>query len=394
MTQEQQVKKNSAAIRIRLVRLNELQDFASRIADDRSGGHLVPISPARVRSQIHNPCGAGDDVVLITAFCDNYCVGYLGLLPGLCCVDGRLFKVFWGTTFLVSPTMRGRGVGKQLVAAMQDLGVDFIGTCMTQSAAGLYRLMGMKPLGSLSYCRLRAEKMKRLLPGGGEAHTSAKGHGGMTMVEAVSRPLYRLLKTMFYARVQRSLRHKAASFAVREVERIAEFADHTGPGVVEPFFCRPIAVVNWMLTYPWLVARTEGMGKSGYYFSTSRDVFAYKAFEVESLKDRTYLGLVVVSIITHKGRTVVKVLDHAFRDPDAAHMAMVVALRCAAQYQADRVEYDDLLNTDLPDWLIKKRFVKHRERLYLFHPRDENSPLLQHRERFRLSYGDGDTGFA
>jgi GNAT superfamily N-acetyltransferase len=394
MTEERQVKNSSAAITIKMVRLKELQAFAGRIADDPSGGHLLPISQARVRSQIHNPFGDGDDVALITAFRGSCCVGYLGLLPGICSIDGRFSKVFWGTTLLVSPTVRGRGVGKLLVAAMQGLGIDFIGTCMTESAEKLYYRMGMKPLGTLNYCQLRMEKVKRLLPGRGEIRKPEKGHRPRTMVESMSLPLYRLLKTMFYGLLLSSFRPGSASFVAREVERIAELPGFAGPGIAEPVFYRPIEVVNWMLSYPWVFSRTEKIEKSEYYFSTSRDLFAYKAFHIESAKEQRLLGFVVISVLTHKGRTVVKVLDHAFLDPDALHMVMVVALRCARQFRADRIEYDTLLSRYLPGWLAEKRFVKKQERLYLFHPRDENSPLLQHRERFHLCYGDGDIGFA
>jgi GNAT superfamily N-acetyltransferase len=392
MTQEQQT--NSEEITIRTVRLKELQDFASRFADDSTGSQLIPISQARVRSQIRNPCGDGDDVALLTAFLGSLCIGYLGLLPGFCTVNGRVFKVFWGTTLLVLPEMRGRGVGKLLVAAMQGLGVDFIGTSMTESAERLYRRMGMEPLGTLSYRELRADKLKRLLGGGGDTRKGKKDHGPTTIIEKVSLPLYRLLKKMLYSSLLRSFRHEARSFVVREVKRIAELPGHTQTGVAEPSFYRSVEVINWMLSYPWVVSRDEDTKKSDYYFSTSRDVFTYKAFQIENVKDRSIEGFVVVSILTHKGRTVVKVLDHAFRNPDARHMAVVVALRCAGRFLADRIEYDEILSRHLPDRLEKKRLIKKQARLYLFHPRDANSPLLEHRGSFHLRYADGDTGFA
>ncbi len=392
MTQEQQI--NPDEITIKAVRLRELQGFAGRLANDSSAGQLIPISQARVRSQIHNPCGDGDDVALVTAFCGGRCVGYLGLLPGLCSVDGRVFKVFWGTTFLVSPEMRGRGIGKLLVAAIQGLGIDFIGTRMTDNAKRLYCRMGMEPLGILSYRQLRADKLKRLLPGGGESRKRKKEHGPATMNEVVSLSFYRLMKKMFFSRLLRSFRHEAATFAVREVEQIAEFPGHASTEVTGPRFYRSVEVINWMLTYPWVVSRDKAIEKSEYYFSTRRDLFTYKAFHIESENEPSLLGFVVVSILTHKGRTVVKVLDHAYRDPDVGFMTMVVALRCARRYLADRVEYDVNLGRYLPGWLDKKHFIKKQERLYLFHPRDENSPLSEYRGGFHLRYGDGDTGFA
>ncbi len=391
MPQEPQV--NCKEITIKTVKLRDLQEFAGRLANNSPAGPLIPISQARVRSQIHNPCGDGDDVALVTAFCGCRCVGYLGLLPGVGIVDGRVFKVFWGTTFLVSPEMRGRGVGKLLVAAMQTLGVDFIGTRMTESAERLYRRMEMKPLGTLSYRQLRADKLKRLFSGGGEIRRGKKEHGPTTIVEVVSLSLYRQLKKIFYSSLLRSFRHEDV-FAVREVELIAELSGHAYTGTNGPSFYRSVEVINWMLTYPWVVSRDKTIEKSDYYFSTRRDLFTYKAFHIESKKDGSLLGFVVVSIITHKGRTVVKVLDHAFRIPAVEPLAMVVALRCARRYLADRIEYDAHLSRYLPGWLDKNRFIKEQERVYLFHPCDENSPLAEYRGKFRLRCGDGDTGFA
>lgn len=380
-------------IEIKKVAINELESFTRGLGDEGTG-QLIPISPARVQSQINNPC-ADDDIVLLTAFCGSQCVGYLGLLPGLSCVQGEVSKITWGTTFFVSPSMRGRGVGKLLVAAMQQLNIDFVGTCMTESAESLYRSMGMGSLGSLRYGQLRIDKLKSLVTQDWSDQYSEDREffHGETGSNSDNPPTYAELKQQFYNRIFHDLDTVAENFSVREVKRIAGPFASQQCGVADIRFYKPVEVVNWMLSYPWVFSIGEIEKKDAYHFSSTRQLFTYKAFHVEGKFDKRPCGFVVVSLLTHKGRTLVKLLDYSFQESEAECMAMVVALRCGALFGADRFEYDIHLNQHLPRWLMESRYAKQQNRLYIFQPKDNTSVLQRHRGKFELAYGDGDVGF-
>lgn len=392
---KQTIPDNSPAINITKITFKELKDFTDSCANSSVAGQLLPISPERVDSQMQNPYAEDHDIALVVAFSGPLCVGYHGLMPGICLCGGRIIKVYWATTFFVSSSMRGRGVGKLLIAAVLDLDIDFFVSRMTESAERAYLSMGLESFGKLHYRQLRADKLKKSLPGKGQ-HLRFTEDGApparTTIGTFLDRPLYGIFKKFFYTRLLLSPSLRRRHLTAHEVPLITDWSEKNPDGKAEYQFYRPVKAVNWMLAHPWVFSRSDKKTKSSYYFSTTRHLFIYKAFQIYDEKSDTSVGYVVVSILSHKGRTVVKLLDYAFISDDHEFMAMVVALRCAREYLADRVEYAEELNRYLGK-IVAIRFIKKQTRLYLFHPRDQQSSLLHNRKSFTLNYCDGDVVF-
>ena len=74
-------------IKIRKIKLKDLDEFSQNALNDPAYQNIAPISLVRAGSQAKNPHAEPDDITLLVALCNGRCVGYHGLLPGILKVD-------------------------------------------------------------------------------------------------------------------------------------------------------------------------------------------------------------------------------------------------------------------------------------------------------------------
>ena len=113
---------------------------------DSAYADVLPISPVRAFSQMQNPYGHPEDVALLVAYDGNRCVGYIVTLPGLVKCDGQLSKIYYVTTYFVSPEFRRKGIGFRLLNELKQLPADIVSTGMTQSAVRAFKKALFKDL--------------------------------------------------------------------------------------------------------------------------------------------------------------------------------------------------------------------------------------------------------
>ncbi|MEE4239848.1 MAG: GNAT family N-acetyltransferase [Desulfopila sp.] len=374
-------------IEIKTVSVKELQKFYENCLTSPANGQVIPISSARVRAQLSNPCANDDDIVLVTAFSGSRCVGYHGLLPGIFLCNGRSVKVYWGSTIFVAPDLRGRGIGKLLIMTISGLNVDFVASRMNEKAENTYHSIGLDTLGYLRYRQLRVDKLAKTQS---QRDVSSAAEGDSILNSS----LYTVRKKALYSSLLLSPALQAQQLVAKEVARINDWPGRKAGFSEFPRFYRSVEVINWMLEYPWLTSEYGAESKEGYYFSTTRKLFTYRAFQIYGKRSGMILGFVVVSILSHKKRKVVKLLDYDFKSSENVVFAVVVALRCAEMYLADRVEYGEELSRYLDPEIVPTHLIKEQERLYLFHAGNQDSALLQNKEKIILNYCDGDAAFA
>ena len=71
-----------------------------------------------------------------------------------------------------------------------------------------------------------------------------------------------------------------------------------------------------MLKYRWITsAKHEKAEAEPYYFSLASDLFDYVALEIYSADKTVFKGFLILSVSAKKGRTWVKILDFAFKNP-------------------------------------------------------------------------------
>lgn len=100
---------------------------------------VVPISTHRALSHIANPRVDADDVIMIMAYDEGRMVGYLGVLADRIYNTTENYKCGWLSCMWVDPTLRGKGIAKQLLAtAFSNWNNHILVTEFTPEAKGLY----------------------------------------------------------------------------------------------------------------------------------------------------------------------------------------------------------------------------------------------------------------
>jgi len=391
-------------IRIEKIKLKEIYKFARNALNQSPYQAAAPISLRRALSQSNNPYGRPDDAVLLVALRDGKCVGYQGLLPGLFCHNGELKRVHWSTAFFVSPDYRGEGVAGCLLKEVKKLNVDFPVTRMTESARQAYLKAGFKELGNLTYYQLRMEKIRKLDAIFQEAEASLgldTDSDKMSKLNSAARrgegALYQRSKKIFYRQLLADLKPKQQAFEHEAVAQIdAQAQQIIRRQLKSPRFFRGIEAINWMLQYRWMIsARHEKAEAEGepYYFSLVSELFDYVALEIYSAHEKVFKGFLILSVLVKKGRTWVKILDFAFKDPNDGELAAYFGLIYANTFSADRLEFPARLLDYFGQNPLLQPLIKKQQRLYLFYPKTHGSVFEACIGGIELDYCDADTAF-
>lgn len=349
------------APRVETIPLKHLEGFAQNAGRDPAFAQTAPISLLRAASQARNPFADPDDAALVVAFDRHRCVGYHGLLPGLLRTAGRDTRVYWLITLFVAPAFRGRGIGAAMVRHIKGLKADLVTTGITQGAERLYRACGFQDLGQAAFHQLRLER-----------------------IPAAARHLVYAALRWSWGRGPGGRRWRPAPRVDGDWPRIA------AGGPDRPTFLRTRASVNWMMAHPWVVTRgRDAPDAAGYHFSTTRELFRFKAFEALAPGGEPR-GCGVLSESRHKGKSHVKLLDLFFESPPEAACAGVCAIRRAHRMLAERVDLPAACGAGQG---VFGRYAKPRRRLTLCLPCAAGSPLAEAAATLALDYCDGDTAF-
>ena len=350
---------NSAQIKIKKIKLKQLDEFARSCLSDPAFAEVAPISILRAKSQSQNPQAEPDDLALLAALHENRCVGYHGLLPGWIKNKDRLSKIYWLVTFYLAAPFRGQGYGKRLVTEIQNTKVDLVTTGITAAAAGVYRSMGFRQLGELSYYQLRLDNVSILTD----------------ILET-----FKAREKTFKARWAYPLPAKAQPVITGRSSTIS--------------FQRDLPTINWMIRNPWVVSRAQARNDvKHYHFSRVRDLFRFIPLEILAPDGKACKGYLVLSVSRNKNKTILKVLDFSFHNSKNIFIAGLLAMKYARDYRADRLEYPAELAAflgNLPDLI---QMIKKKKRLYLFYPQSNCSPLSAGADNIELNYCDSDTAF-
>ena len=375
-------------IKIEKINLQHIDHFARQALKQTPFQANVPISRRRALSQLNNPYGRPDDVALLVALQDNKCIGYQGLLPGLFSQHNELKRIHWSTALFVSPEYRGTGVAGRLLDEIKKLNIDFPVTRMTEGAQQAYLKAGFKELGHLTYYQLRMEKVRKLETICQEAQASLDaGSNADALYQQSKKILYRRLVSDLNPQ-KRSFKHEAVTQIDLQAQQIIR------KQLNGPRFFRGIEAINWMLKYRWLIsAAHEQADTEPYYFSLVSELFDYIALEIYSADNKKLKGFLILSVLKKKGRTWVKILDFAFKDPADGALAAHLALLHAQKFSAGRLEFPASLLGYFESHPDLQPLIKEQQRLYLFYPKKKGSVLEKCFGKIKFDYCDADTTF-
>jgi len=383
---------------IEKIALADLPSYARSFIGSSASAGTAPITCIRARSQSANPYARPQDVALLAALCEEQVVGAHGVIPGLLARRGSLSRVHWSSAVYVADPFRGRGIGRRLVDAFKSLGKDVVVPAgITQGAEGVYHACGFKPTGRLNYFQLRVERIDRT-PSPLRSPAPIRFFYGQrveSLLGWLARQSWRTQKAVFYRRVLSRLAPIDGLW--RAVRRIRHF-DRVPPYDRTVFF-RGTKAVNWMLANPWVYSldatsiddlRDE---VRHYYFTKTRPVFRYAAFELVDPRTGADRGFVVLSLSRTRKRATVRILDHETPGSDAVRTAAGLAITAAKSILADRIELPPELAGPFKNDPLLQPLIKRQSPVGLGFSSSGHSPLAHALGRIRLSLSDGDAGF-
>jgi hypothetical protein len=214
------------------------------------------------------------------------------------------------------------------------------------------------------------------------------------LIKKIEESIYKLEKRLFYASIDGFLNKMAGHYKARIANEIKESDFFEKKHLHSPYFYRGPELINWMLQERWVLSRRDNLPKvSGYHFSGIRNFFTYVVLKLYYKNKRNYKGFIILCVSSHKGKTVLRVLDHLFKTSHVISGACAAVLKYARLHQADRVEFSDEIGSYLNRRIYLNKFLKKQKREYLYFPAHENSPLEQVKKEIQFDYCDGDTAF-
>ena len=214
---------------------------------------------------------------MIIAYEGDQMVGYLGVLPDMIFNDvGTALKCGWLSCMWVDPTLRGKGIAKQLLAtAFRDWKDCILVTEFTPEAKGLYdRSGGFNDLcvndGLRCYLRFN---LHEVLPKKNEKY---KSYISILKLGDSIANLPNSIRLSFY----RSKLSGRLTF-----EPVVGIDESVNAYILSKqknsFERRTAAELNWILKYPWLITSPPTSESQRYHFSSVSDRFLNLAFKIQ-----------------------------------------------------------------------------------------------------------------
>ena len=251
---------------------------------------VVPISTHRAISHIRNPRAEPNDTLMIIAYEHDEMIGYLGVLADrIYATDGQSFKCGWLSCMWVNPTLRGRGIAKQLLAtAFKDWNNHILVTEFTPEAKGLYdRSANFSDLRTNEglRCYLRFN-LHEILPKKNEKYKRYTSL--LRLADSIANVVVDLKLRYFPPSDHSSLRFE-------EVKRLyADENDYILSQSEHSIERRDVAELNWIMEYPWLVESAPTEESKRYHFSSVSDRF--QNVFVRMMKDDKIVGFIHLTI--------------------------------------------------------------------------------------------------
>lgn len=381
------------AVEIQAVTIANLIDFYEDY--HRSPRGCRPISRARAVAQARNPQSRPDDVALLVARENGTCVGYLGILPGLLRQEDRFLRVNAFSTWFVEPGVRHSGAGGLLMLKALGLGHHVLACGMGPDSIRALSPLKMIPLGPLVYSRLVLDRVMgiplapiRILR---RAWRLASGRDrDLNPVFLAARRLLRPFK----APVLNALA-QGQPLDVTWVH--AAHAPLLGTDAETPAVAmhRGAEVVNWMVDMPSGAVPPGCEDDRAYHFNGNLDSIQSGVSELQSHGGGAVRGWAHWLATRAYGRTKLRLLDTAFRQPQDAAALPALLSQLGRATDADEMEFPDALSSRfLGNPLLRRNLHMETVPYLLWISRRRSNEIDPSRlSHFVPRMADGDMGF-
>lgn len=249
-----------------MIRIYTIQDLADWLMKGRDNGlSEAVISKPRAWAFVNNPCASPTTTAVAALFEEDEMKGYAAVFPEK--FEGIDPTIYWGSTFYVDSSMRGKGCGIKILSALQEnLDGVYVTTQTPVSSSAIFKKLGAEEVWLPEYWL----KLQRNNPTKGK-HALLKQ--GCNLLNAV---LFQ--KRNHLLRWCDSFRFQLEYVSFIDEETYSFIRRHQGKDLL----MRSKEMLNWMLHYPFLqnVFFEKEVKKSPNYFSCNKSDFQQYAVRV------------------------------------------------------------------------------------------------------------------
>ena len=336
-------------------------------------------SKHRLLSHYNNPNIDNDDIVLLLAYLNKECVGYMGMFIDKVSINSEVKKIGWLSTWWVDSKARGSGL--KILQTMYDLNNGFIGIShFTDTAKRLYDKIGyfnnLKNFEGLEFI-LRVDLVSFL-------HYRF-GISRKNIILNLIGDITEALETARLSYSRRKIRKSLINVSIEYLSEIdAEVIDLISKWNSNDLSPKSDVFFNYLKKYSWLVdAPSIDLTESNNYEFSSFDNY----FNISLVKIKKADECIGFVVLQNRNRTT-KVLFTYF-DPEVVfEIGQVILLHALDCKSINLLCYVDILSDVIGQ---NKFFVKSKESKY--------SSIISKTygdinfDEYRIQYGDGDNCF-
>jgi GNAT superfamily N-acetyltransferase len=251
---------------------------------------VIPISTHRAISHIHNPRTDKEDILMTIAYENDEMIGYLGVLADrIYTLKGEPQKCGWLSCMWVNPTLRGKGIAKQLLATVFKTWNDHIlVTEFTPEAKGLYDRSGNFTdlrINEGLRCYMRFN-LHEVLPKKSEKYKSYSTL--LKVLDSLANIPVDLRLSLMKTKQVSSLQFLPVTEIDSTLNKYIQSKQNC------QFERRSADELNWIINYPWLKQSQPTDESRRYHFSSVAQRFQNLCFKLtDKGKTKGYLHLTI-----------------------------------------------------------------------------------------------------
>lgn len=335
----------------------------------------IPITYHRAISHIHNPDCSEDDILLWVAYEKESLLGYVGILPGTCCVDGTVKKIYWLSCFWVDEPYRHGNLASSLFYPLIKRYKDqLLISNFVPSLERTYQVLGIF-----------------------HPTTFKTGYRFYLVFCFADIILSRMPKARFFKPFLRAMDHflnlvlSVRTRAYKPFERTSQLVENdcfdknlqsfiSAFNTENNYINRGVNNFKWIMTYPWVLQGKPDQDSQRYFFSSRSEQFEFCSVKI--YQEKNLLGFILLKI-----RDKALTLSYIYAPDDAVQDIAAYILDKAHK---EKVKTITSFDARVADAIEKKRgrfvFLKKMKRPYIISKKITNAS-------WAFQEGDGDAVF-
>ncbi|MFH1159525.1 MAG: GNAT family N-acetyltransferase [bacterium] len=249
----------------------------------------IPITYHRALSHIHNPDCSEDDILLWVAYENESLMGYVGVLPGVCYINGIPEKIYWLSCFWVDEPYRNSNLASSLFFPLIKRYKDqlFISNFApslgkTYQSLGIFHPTTFKTGHRFYLVFCFADIIISRIPKASFLKPFLRGIDNFFN-------LFLSVRTLAYKKFERKFHLVENSFFDEYFQSFIDFFHKENK-----YIKRAAEHFEWIIAYPWVLQGKSDKESQRYFFSSKSEQFEYCSLKI--YQEKKLLGFILLKI--------------------------------------------------------------------------------------------------